>query len=123
MFVWAVKWSKECDRGVLFYPSQCNLQLTEIICLYHVSAPLYPLQDFKALYKYCIIIIIIINPAEALCKDSRRKTFWESVMMQKIDRFTWTERVEYAASTAVRRTVLWELSSRWRVAAAAGQAI
>jgi len=22
--------------------------------------PLYPLQDFKALYKYCIIIIIII---------------------------------------------------------------
>jgi len=23
-------------------------------------APLYPLQDFKALYKYCIIIIIII---------------------------------------------------------------
>ena len=25
-------------------------------------APLYPLQDFKALYKYCIIIIIIIIP-------------------------------------------------------------
>jgi len=23
-------------------------------------APLYPLQDFKALYKYCIIIIIIL---------------------------------------------------------------
>jgi len=25
------------------------------------EAPLYPLQDFKALYKYCIIIIIIIK--------------------------------------------------------------
>jgi len=24
------------------------------------AAPLYPLQDFKALYKYCIIIVIII---------------------------------------------------------------
>ena len=24
------------------------------------TAPLHPLQDFKALYKYCIIIIIII---------------------------------------------------------------
>jgi len=26
----------------------------------HQSAPLHPLQDFKALYKYCIITIIII---------------------------------------------------------------
>jgi len=26
-----------------------------------VIAPLYPLQDFKALYKYCIIIIIILT--------------------------------------------------------------
>ena len=31
------------------------MQITEKI------APLYPLQDFKALYKYCIIIIIIIK--------------------------------------------------------------
>jgi len=30
-------------------------------------APLYPLQDFKALYKYCIIIIIIIIIMVALC--------------------------------------------------------
>jgi len=27
----------------------------------NAKAPLYPLQDFKALYKYCIIIIIIIT--------------------------------------------------------------
>ena len=29
-----------------------------VVC--EASAPLYPLQDFKAVYKYCIIIIIII---------------------------------------------------------------
>jgi len=23
-------------------------------------APLYPLQDFKALYKYCVIIIVVV---------------------------------------------------------------
>jgi len=26
---------------------------------------MYPLQDFKALYKYCIIIIKIVNLAES----------------------------------------------------------
>jgi len=31
---------------------------------YGATAPLYPLQDFKALYKYCIIIIIIIIKAQ-----------------------------------------------------------
>jgi len=28
-------------------------------------APLYPLQDFKALYKYCIIIILLSAPEVA----------------------------------------------------------
>jgi len=35
-------------------------------------APLYPLQDFKALYKYCIIIIIIMV---ALCNTADHNIF------------------------------------------------
>jgi len=31
-----------------------------VTVIHKLTAPLYPLQDFKALYKYCIIIIIII---------------------------------------------------------------
>ena len=35
-------------------------QICSLFSLSALTAPLYPLQDFKALYKYCIIIIIII---------------------------------------------------------------
>ena len=44
------------------------------------SAPLYPLQDFKALYKYCIIIIIIIilYSAEA---NNTHDFYWRTVQV------------------------------------------
>jgi len=34
----------------------------QVICVTAWEHPPYPLQDFKALYKCCIIIIIIANP-------------------------------------------------------------
>jgi len=40
---------------------QCCLR-----CISH-AAPLYPLQDFKALYKYCIIIISNVVITLASC--------------------------------------------------------
>jgi len=45
----------------MWIPKQTNAtDIGYTICASVSPAPLYPLQDFKALYKYCIIIIIII---------------------------------------------------------------
>ena len=42
-------------------------------------APLYPLQDFKALHKYCIIIIIILPPE----KRAPPPNFWPMSIVAK----------------------------------------
>jgi len=66
--------------------SRCTWVIWLPHCPSHVvPAPLYPLQDFKALYKYCIIIIIIIDPERWMVQDlcvggyhSRRIIHWIS---------------------------------------------
>jgi len=52
-----------------------------LMYLFTFLAPLYPLQDFKALYKYCIIILLLLlfslkTDSLSAESDLSVSTFW-----------------------------------------------
>ena len=58
------------DLGTLYTPLKNTSKHTCLDSLrLKPPAPLYPLQDFKVLYKYCIIIILLLYSTKFMLRD------------------------------------------------------